>query len=472
MSNSTKLSQNKFGQQKLVKTKGRRETLASKRRLAELECRSRRNDLLPEIQIRMVSLEDLRSSRHHTRRVTPQQLERVTASIADLGFCTPILIADQVIVDGHTRVAAAKELGLLEVPTIDCSHLSDTERRKLALALNRTAELGEWDIDLLKIEFAQLIELDVDLGSTGFSIQEQDIILLDDEPCDGEEELSDPPVTPVAQLGDVWELEGHRVICGSAIEPDVYEKLLGDQSVAAVLADFPYNVKIAGNVSGLGKKKHGEFQMASGEMSDAEFASFLQTAITLATMYLLSGGVLFGFMDWRSIHLLYQAGFAAKLTLMNLIVWYKQSGGMGAFYRSAHELIAVMCKGDKLRANNIQLGKHGRDRSNVWCMPGANRPGSSANEMLGHHATPKPVEMCIDAILDVTNHGDAVLDPFLGSGTTLIAAEKSGRRCYGIELEPGFVDVTILRWQRLTGKQAFLVGTDQSFDAIAQGRQD
>lgn len=211
--------------------------------------------------------------------------------------------------------------------------------------------------------------------------------------------------------------------------------------------------------------------MASGEMTGAEFDAFLEAAIVCAVAHLVSGGVFYGFMDWRSIDKLYRAGFAADLTLLNLVVWYKQSGAMGAFYRSAHELIAVMCKGEKPRTNNIGLGKHGRDRCNVWCMPGANRPGSSAHEMLGQHATPKPVELCVDAILDVTVRGEAVLDPFLGSGTTLIAAEKSGRRCYGIELEPGFVDVTILRWQRLTGKQAMLTGTDQSFDSLAQHRR-
>jgi DNA modification methylase len=357
------------------------------------------------------------------------------------------------------------------VPSIECSYLTKTERRKLALALNRTAETGEWDFELLKIEFAELIELDVDLSPTGFSVQEQHIILLDDGSNEEEDQVDDRPSEPVTQLGDVWELDDHRVICGSAIEPSVYEKLLLGVLVAIIIADFPYNVCIGNNVSGLGKKKHAEFKMASGEMTDAEFAAFLEATIICAVAHLVAGGVFYGFMDWRSIDKLYRAGSAALLTLLNLVVWYKQSGAMGAFYRSAHELIAVLCKGDKPRTNNIGLGKNGRDRCNVWCMPGANRPGSSAHEMLGEHATPKPVELCVDAILDVTLPGEAVLDPFLGSGTTLIAAEKTGRRCYGIELEPGFVDVTIMRWQRLTGKQAVLADTGQTFDALAQSRR-
>ena len=468
MKSKTNLGKIKFAQQKLSKTKGRREVFAAERRTVDLAEQSRRNDLAPDLQILMVPISELTSSPHHARRRTPEQLERVIASIADLGFCKPILIADNQVIDGETRVAAAKQLGLTQVPAIDCGHLSKTDRRKLALAINRTAETGEWDLDLLRIEFTELLELEVDLGSTGFSLQEQDIILLDDGSDEEEEQVDEPQTQPVTQLGDVWELDDHRVICGSALEPSVYEKLLLGVLVAIIIADFPYNVCIGNNVSGLGKKKHAEFKMASGEMSEVEFAAFLEAAIVCSVAHLVGGGVLYGFMDWRSIHKLYHAGFAAHLTLLNLVVWYKQSGSMGAFYRSAHELIAVMCKGEKPRTNNIELGRHGRDRCNVWVAPGANRPGSSAHEMLGQHATPKPVELCVDAILDVTVRDEAVLDPFLGSGKTLIAAQKTGRRCYGIELEPGFVDVAIMRWQRLTGKQAMLAGTDLSFDTLAQ----
>ena len=471
MKSKANLGKSKFAQQKLTKTKGRREAFAAERRTAERAGQSRKNDLLPGLQISMVPISELTSSPHHARRKTPEQIERVAASIADLGFCKPILIADNQVIDGETRVEAAKQLGLTQVPAIDCGHLSNTDRRKLALAVNRTAETGEWDLGLLRIEFTELLDLDVDLGPTGFTLQEQDIIMLDDGSDEEEDQVDDPPSEPVTQLGDVWELDGNRIICGSALEPSVYEKLLLGILVAIIIADFPYNVRIGQNVSGLGKKTHAEFAMASGEMSEAEFAAFLEATIICAVAHLVAGGVFYGFMDWRSIDKLYRAGSATKLTLLNLVVWYKQSGAMGAFYRSAYELIAVLCKGDKPRTNNIGLGKNGRDRCNVWCMPGANRPGSSAHEMLGEHATPKPVELCVDAILDVTLPGEAVLDPFLGSGTTLIAAEKTGRRCYGIELEPGFVDVTILRWQRLTGKQAVLAGTDQTFEIVAQNRR-
>ncbi|WP_221796340.1 DNA modification methylase [Aquisediminimonas sediminicola] len=442
--------------------------MAADRQMTETIRQRRRNDLLPDLQIERLEIATLKPSRHRTRRTHAEQLGRLTTSIADLGFCGAILVKGLEIIDGHVRWEAAQALGLTHIPTIDCQHLTDTEIRKLALALNRTAELGSWDMDQLKIEFQELIDLDVDLTSTGFTLQEQDIILLDPADSQTEEEAEeDATGAPVSLPGDLWQLGHHRLICASALEPETYAQLLSGEGLAAIIADFPYNVRIGGNVSGLGKKKHGEFKMASGEMSDKEFAQFLETAIRCAKKHLMDGGILFGFMDWRSIDLLYSAGAASKLSLLNLIVWYKESGAMGGFYRSAHELIAVMCNGDTPRNNNVQLGKHGRDRTNVWSMPGANRPGSSAHEMLGQHATPKPVELCSDAILDVTNRNEAVLDPFMGSGTTLIAAEKTGRRCFGIELEPQFVDVSLRRWQRLTGQMPILITTGQTFDEVA-----
>ncbi len=461
-----------FKQEKLSKTKGRRKELDARRRQAELEGRQPRNDLLPDLEVRPVLLSELRPSSHRTRRTNGDHIERLMSSISDLGFTVPIIIARLEIVDGHTRVEAAKRLGLDRVPAIEVSHLSDEDTRKLRLAANRLGELGEWDIDLLRIEFQELIDLDVDLASTGFTLQEQDIILLDPvegEECD-EDEPGDPPEDPVTQLGDIWDLGHHRVICASSLEPETYEALLAGEPAHAVLMDPPYNVKIKGNVSGLGKKVHDEFVMASGEMSDEEFQAFLDQVMVLLTQHLVAGSVLFVFIDWRSVHRLYQAGFAAELDLLNLIVWYKQSGSMGSLYRSAHELIAVFCRGDSPRTNNTQLGRHGRDRQNVWVAPGANRRGSSANAMLEFHSTPKPVELCVDAILDVTSRGEIVLDAFLGSGTTLIAAEKTGRRCCGIELEPGYVDVAVRRWQDLTGGQAILAATGETFDEVAARR--
>ena len=463
----------KFKQARLDKTKGRRGALNRERQIADQCGLARRNDLLPELQVRQMPIEQLRPAPRRLRKVDPDHVDRLVSSIFDLGFTLPILVRNGVIIDGHVRFVAARKLELPTVPVIDCSHLDSAQARKLALAANRLAELGEWDIDQLRIEMLELIDLDIDLGATGFSLQEQDIILLDplgEEAGGSEAEPPSLPDNPTSQSGDIWVLNAHRVICGNALQACTYYAVLEDKQAHLVLTDPPYNVDIRGNVSGLGKKVHDEFVMASGEMDDAQWQAFLDTVLTHLTEQVLAGSVLFVFMDWRSIHRLIEAGLGCGLSQYNLVVWHKQSGGMGAGYRSAHELVAVFCKGEHPRTNNILLGKHGRNRTNVWSFPGANRSGSSANEMLHLHATPKPVELCVDAILDFTERGEVVLDAFLGSGTTLVAAEKSGRICRGIELDPGFVDVSVLRWQRLTGDEALLAATGETFAEVAARR--
>lgn len=466
-----KISDNGFKAGKLTKTKRRRTSLDRGRALASIAQKGRRNDLLPELKMENVAVASLVPSPHRTRTTTPAQLERVTRSIVEWGFDQPILRRGNEIIDGHVRVDAAKLQGFEEVPAIDLPHLDEAEVRQLRLALNRTGELGQWDFEALKIEFEQLLEMGVDLDATGFSAEDQDIILLDPEPAGDANEEIEPPVVPVTQPGDLWQLDGHRVLCGDSRERDTFEALMGGESAHCVLADLPYNVKIKGNVSGLGRIVHEEFAMASGELGDEGWQSFLDTTVANMAAFLTAGAVLFLFMDWRSIHRLYAAGFSAGLKLINLAVWYKEQGGMGALYRSSHELIAVFCNGAKPHTNNVELGQHGRDRQNVWCAPGANRRGSSANAMIGRHATPKPVELCLDAILDVTLPGQIVLDGFLGSGTTLIAAEQAGRRCFGVEYEPKFVDVTLERWMRLTGGEAILSETGETFWEVAARRK-
>lgn len=466
-----KIAQNGFKAGKLARTSRRRRSLDSDRGLASMAQKGRRNDLLPALKIEMVTLASLVASPHRTRTTTPAQLKRVMQSIAEFGFTLPVLKRAGQIIDGHVRAETAKLMGLETVPAIDCSHLSEVEVRQLSLALNRTGELGEWDFDALKIEFEQLLELGMDLDVTGFSSEDQDIILLDPEPASGGDDEIEPPEHAVSEPDDLWQLGDHRVLCGDSREPKTFERLMAGCSAHALLSDPPYNVKIQGNVSGLGRTVHNEFAMASGELGEEEWQSFLDTVVANMAAFLVAGAVLFLFMDWRSIHRLYAAGFAAGLRLINLAVWYKEQGGMGALYRSSHELIAVFCKGAKPHTNNVELGRHGRDRQNVWCAPGANRRGSSANEMLSLHATPKPVELCLDAILDVTQPDQIVLDGFLGSGTTLIAAERAGRRCFGVEYEAKFVDVTLERWMRLTGGEAILSETGETFREVAARRR-
>lgn len=470
-----KLNEIPFKVHKLEKSKARRRSLASDQRLANSREKCRRNDPLPQLELKQVATKSLIRSIHRVRRSTAKQVERVAESITEFGFCDPILVSGSEIIDGEIRLEVALRLGLDTVPVIDCSHLSDVEIRKLRLALGRIAELGEYDMDKLTIEFSELIELSEDLDCTGFTPQEIDLVLTDTELAVGDDEgdePDDPPEAPVSRIGDVWVLDGHRIICANSLEPESYEALMNGEVAHAVLTDPPYNVAIGGNVSGLGKKVHDEFVMASGELDDAQWQKFLDTLFLRLEAVLAPGSVTFVFMDWRSMQRVYAAGFAANLKLINLVVWYKQAGSMGSLYRSAHELLAVFCKGEKPHTNNVELGRHGRDRQNVWCAAGANRRGSSAHEMLALHATPKPVELCVDAILDVTERGQNVLDVFLGSGTTLIAAEKTGRRCFGMELDPRFIDVTVRRWNKLTDREAILEATGETFSQLAARRGD
>lgn len=460
-----------FSRQKLQRTKARRDRLATEREIAEQRVNRPRNDLLPGLRIEMVPIGALRAPSRRVRKFTPAELASTTVSIADFGFRRPLITRFSEIIDGLVWWEAGKNLGLDHVPVINCDDLSETDARRLRLSLSRLGELGEWDLEQLKVEFEELIDLDADVMNLGFSSKEVDIILLDNDAGDGkDDDVPEAQPVVVTRTADMWILGEHRVICANLIAPSTLSRLLAGASVHAVLSDPPYNVKIKGNVSS--QNKFDEFAMASGEMDDTEWQAFLNTVVMLLADHCFEGAVLFLFMDWRSIHRLYQAGFSAGLNLINLVVWYKESGSMGSLYRSAHELLPVFCKGETPRRNNVELGRHGRDRSNVWVAPGANRRGSSANLMHKFHATPKPVELCVDAIIDVTDPGDTVLDAFLGSGTTLIAAEKTGRRCCGVEIEPKFVDVVIRRWQEFTGEEAVLAGTDKTFAEVAAERRD
>lgn len=458
-----------------TKTSKHRQLQAGRMKAAAGAAMALTNDLAPKLEITMRAIADLQAATRRTRKPTEQQISATALSITTFGFVSPITVRGNQIFDGHVRVQAAHRLGMFEVPCIDISHLSDAKARMLAISLNRLAETGTWDPQELKLELSELKIEGFELTISGFSSQELDILLLEEPDAEPKDEtvIPEPPLVPVSRVGDLWELGGrHRILCGNSLAPEAYGRLLEGQLATAVLADAPYNVKIANNVSGLGKKKHGEFKMGSGEMSQPQFQEFLATAHKNCSDHLISGGVAFSFMDWRSFHILVAAGQQAGLHLVNTVVWYKGSGSMGAFYRSAHEMVGVFCKGASPAINNIQLGKHGRDRTNVWVYPGANKPGSSAAAALKHHPSPKNVEMCVDAILDVTHSGHIVLDPFLGSGTTVIAAEKSGRCGYGIELDPGYVDVAVSRWEALTGEHAIHAETGRSFAEIAKERAE
>jgi DNA modification methylase len=272
---------------------------------------------------------------------------------------------------------------------------------------------------------------------------------------------------PITQPGDLWLLGKHRVLCGNALHEAFYRELLASKRASAVFSDPPYNVKIDGHATGNGSTRHREFAMASGEMSEVEFVSFLNNSLRLLAKYSAASSVHYLCMDWRHFGELLAAGRQHYDEFLNLCVWVKDNGGMGSFYRSQHELVLVFRKGRNHR-NNIQLGQFGRNRTNVWRYPGIHslsKEGSEGN-LLELHPTVKPVAMVADAILDCTARGEIVLDAFLGSGTTLMAAERVGRICHGLEIDPLYVDVAIRRWQKFTGDSAVHAAMGKQFEEL------
>jgi DNA modification methylase len=430
-------------------------------------------------RIELIAVTQLTPYRNNARTHSRKQLRQIAASIRQFGFTNPVLVdgAGQIIA-GHGRVEAAKLLGLTEVPTLRLSHLSEADKRAYILADNRLAEKAGWDRAILAIELQALIDLDFQVEITGFETSEIDIILDDAGEANGgspgpEDDIPDVPSagTAIAWLGDLWKLGSHRLLCGSALEPNAYDTLMEAQRAEMVFTDPPYNVPIDGHVSGLGRIRHREFAMACGEMSERDFAKFLETAFRCLAAHSAEGAIHFVCMDWRHMWETLEAGRAVYSELKNLAVWNKTNGGMGSFYRSKHELVFVWKSRKGSHINNFELGQYGRYRTNVWDYSGVNtlRPGRL--EELAMHPTVKPVAMVADAIKDCSRRNGIILDPFAGSGTTVIASERTGRRAYTIELDPAYVDVAIRRWQRYTGKSAVLLDTGQSFEEVDEHRR-
>jgi len=426
---------------------------------------------MADLHVLPIATEAIFINPHNARTHTAQQVDQIAASIKRFGFTNPVLLDEMnILIAGHGRLAAAKTLGIEILPAIRIAHLSEPEKRALMLADNKIAANAGWDIDRLAAELADLsaLELDFDLEVTGFETAEIDLLLTGDEPR-GEQEILPPPderAPKVCDRGDLWILGKHRILCGDARNADDVARLMREDRAAVGFTDPPYNVPIAGHVSGGGKVTHREFTEAVGEMNEAEFTSFLTEAFTLASSYSKPGAVWYACMDWRHMAEIISAGKSAFGPLINLCVWAKTNGGMGSLYRSQHELIFVFRNGMAQHRNNVQLGKFGRNRTNLWTYPGVNTFRNGRMEELHAHPTAKPVAMIEDALLDVSKRGDIVFDSFLGAGATLIAAEKSGRVARGIEIDPLYVDATLRRWRKLTGEEPLRERDGKYFSAL------
>ena len=412
-------------------------------------------------RLHYIAIEDLSPDARNPRRHDQAQIRAIAKSIDAFGFNAPILVDKaRTIIAGHGRYEAAKICGHIHVPVIFLDHLNEAQARAYMLADNKLTDRSSWDEKALALQLKELQELvlDFDMEATGFELPELDIhiqSLADPEVSDTADTFRRAIGPAVSRVNDLWHLGDHRLLCGSALDTTAYETLLAGKLAAMVFTDPPYNVRIHGHVCGSGKKKHREFAMASGEMTEEAFTAFLRTAFEAVVTRTNEGGIIYACMDWRHISEICNAGRDAGLDLQNLCVWVKSNGGMGSLYRSMHELVFVFRNGQNPHMNNVQLGRFGRNRTNVWHYAGANsfaRKGRVGG--LEYHPTSKPLAMIADAIRDTTKRGDIVLDPFVGGGTTILAAERTGRRGYGIEIDPLYIDTTIARWEALTGRFA------------------
>lgn len=435
--------------------------------------------LMTQFQQQLVErdIASLRPYSGNARTHSKKQIKQIAASIERFGFTNPVLVSDAgEIIAGHGRVEAGKLLGMKTVPTLALSHLSEAERRAYVLADNKLALNAGWDREILAIEFQALIDLEFDVEITGFSLAEIDFAL--DEASEASPDGSDAsedmvPVNsgaPVTRMGDMWQLGRHRLLCGDTRDAAELARLMNGDLADLVFTDPPYNVAIDGNVCGLGSVKHREFAFASGEMSRGQFVTFLQETLGNIAQVMRDGAIAFVCMDWRHMSELIEAGEASFTELKNLVVWNKTNGGMGAFYRSKHELVFVFKQGAAPHTNSFGLGETGRYRTNVWDYAGISSIGANRSDELAMHPTVKPVALIADAIRDCSRRGEIVLDGFGGSGSTLIAAEKTGRSARLIEYDPLYCDTIVRRWQAYTGKQANLSGCNQNFADIADQR--
>jgi DNA modification methylase len=455
--------------------------------LSPMTTRTKHQPYVPESKLKRSSslnivyrrIDELKPDPANPRRHAKKQVRQIAHSITEFGFNVPVLIdRENNVIGGHGRLLACRELGGSEVPTLCLDHLTPAQVRAFRIADNRLTEISTWDDRLLAEELKELslLGLDFDIEVTGFEMGEIDLRIAsleeppepDDDPADEVPEV--PAGPPLSKIGDLWVLGRHRVLCGSALDAAAFVDLMGETRAAMVFTDPPYNVPIDGHASGLGVVHHRPFPMASGEMDSAQFTTFLGDAFRNLAAFSDDGSIHFVCMDWRHAGELLAAGRGIYGEVKNLCVWVKDNAGMGSLYRSQHELVFVFKHGRREHRNNIQLGRFGRNRSNVWHYPGANSFArcSAEGNLSALHPTVKPVAMVADAILDCSARGDTVLDGFLGSGTTLIATERTGRRCCGLELDPRYVDTLIRRWQNLTGGKALQVTSGRSFDDLAE----
>jgi len=411
----------------------------------------------------------------HVRKHPRSKIERFKLVIKEIGFILAVITdeAGKVIV-GVARVQAARELGLASIPTMPQSSMTPAQVKRIRLAENKMQEGSAWDEVIQAADLKFLTDQGYDGLNLGFETAELDALLSSPTSSINEDAdvlMPPEPEDTVTVLGDLWIVGDHRVLCADSREEEALTQLMSEETAAVCLTDPPYNVPIKGHVSGNGAAQHEEFAMGVGEFTREQFFAFLLLILSCMTKWVKPGGLVYVFMDWRSIDILMAAARSLGLKHVNTCVWSKTNAGMGSFYRSQHEFIGVFVKPGGRSTNNIQLGKHGRNRSNVWQCAGANAFGQTRDADLAAHPTVKPTELLENVLKDCTKRGEIVLDVFGGSGATMLAAERCGRKAHLIEIDPRYVDVALNRMRRVFEIEPVLASTGQSFDQVAAERR-
>lgn len=426
----------------------------------------------PRINDRMTidwrSTDKLWQKANNPRRYTAKEVNKAVGIIKRWGIRLPLVItSDDCVIAHFVAVIAARKAGIGQLPVVYADDLPEAEHQALSLALDRFYELGEFDRTLLGEVLTQIeVEVpDLRFEDIGFDAAEVDRAIAASPVTEEPENPLALSSVVVSKLGDIWLLGGHHVGCGDAKDSAALAQLLGGKRAQMCWTDPPYGCPVQGFVS---SRDHREFVEASGELDGAGLKGFFDGFCTAIADHVDPGAVIELCIDWRSASLLMQVASSAFGEMINLAVWVKDRGGMGSFLRSQHELVLIYAMRGGRPRNNVELGKHGRNRTNVWKYPCAMsfRHSGAEGDLLDGHPTPKPKDMVADAILDCTARGDIVLDPFLGSGSTLIAAQKVGRLCFGMDLDPVYVDLAIRRWQSWTGCQAIHAETGERFDDV------
>lgn len=416
--------------------------------------------------LQMIDIALIIASNKSLRKHYRKQLQKIINAIKKFGFTNPLLVDKQLrLLAGELRLLAAKELGMKQIPVIILEDLTEEEAEAIRILDNRIAEDSEWNYANLQEAIENLGKFDISFEDLGFETVDYDKIFLnpdleESEVKNSEQENADwldANIPPKANLWDLWRLGDHFILCGNSLLQKAFETLMQGELAQIVITDPPYNCKVNGHVCGSGKIKHDEFAMASGEMTEAEFAEFISGFMQHLVQFSSNGSLHYIFMDWRNINILLTQGKKYYTELKDIAIWNKLSAGMGSLYRSQHEMIPIFKNGKAKHQNHIQLGKYGRYRTNVWDYPGVRATNPESLELLKFHPTPKNVGMLHSILLDTSSKNDIVLDCFGGSGSTLLAAERSKRRARLIEIDPRYVDVCIYRWEKETGKTAKLV---------------